>query len=112
LRRGYWTIPEVKGKSDDGRDLVIEPTRFVGFSPIDQVPDVKWLVAVEQDSSEALAPIATVTRYLWMHFVGVFATVILLALYFSFKLERPVMEEDLHLHEEHLPAGMKKVDEN
>jgi len=111
LRRGYWTIPEVKGKSDDGKDLVIEPTRLVAVSPIDQVPDVKWLVAVEQESSEALAPIATVTRYLWIHFIGVFATVILLALYFSFKLERPVMEEDLHLHEAHLPAGMQKTDE-
>ena len=68
---------------------------------------LKWLVAVEQDLSEALAPIQTVTRYLWIHFIGVFATVILLALYFSFKLERPVMEDDLHLHEEHVPAGMR-----
>ena len=34
---------------------------------------------------------------------------ILLALYFSFKLERPVMEDDLHLHEEHVPAGMRKA---
>ncbi len=33
---------------------------------------------------------------------------ILLALYFSFKLERPVMEEKLHLHEEHVPAGMRR----
>ena len=69
---------------------------------------MNWLVTVEQDLSEALAPINSVTRYLWFHFIGVFATVILLALYFSFKLEQPVMEEDLHLHEEHVPAGMKK----
>ena len=69
----------------------------------------QWLVTVEQDLSEALAPVQTVTRYLWIHFIGVFATVILLALYFSFKLERPVMEEDLHLHEEHVPAGMRAV---
>ena len=66
------------------------------------------MVTVEQDLSEALAPIESVTRYLWIHFIGVFATVILLALYFSFKLERPVMEEELHLHEEHVPAGMRK----
>ncbi len=98
FRHGYWTIPEVRG---------IEPARLVGFSPIDQAPDVKWLVAVEQDLSEALAPIQTVTRYLWIHFIGVFTTVILLALYFSFKLERPVMEEGLHLHEQHLPAGTR-----
>ena len=69
---------------------------------------MQWLVTVEQDVSEALAPVNGVTRYLWIHFIGVFATVVLLALYFSFKLERPVMEEELHLHEEHVPAGMKK----
>jgi hypothetical protein len=109
-RRGYWTIPEVKATDESGRELVVEPSRLVGFSPIDQIPDVKWLVTVEQDLSEALAPIESVTRYLWIHFIGVFATVILLALYFSFKLEQPVMEEELHLHEEHVPAGMKKAE--
>jgi hypothetical protein len=70
---------------------------------------VQWLVTVEQDLDEALAPVNGVTRYLWFHFIGVFATVILLALYFSFKLERPVMEEDLHLHEEHVPTGVKRA---
>lgn len=109
-RRGYWTIPEVKAADESGRELVVEPSRLVGFSPIDQIPDVRWLVTVEQDLSEALAPIESVTRYLWIHFIGVFATVILLALYFSFKLEQPVMEEELHLHEEHIPAGMKKAE--
>jgi hypothetical protein len=111
LHRGYWSMPEVKAKDETGRDVVVEPARLIGFSPIDQVPNVNWLVTVEQDLSEALAPINSVTRYLWFHFIGVFATVILLALYFSFKLERPVMEEGLHLHEEHVPAGMKKPDE-
>jgi hypothetical protein len=106
--RGYWTIPDVRGKGEDGRAVLVEPARLVGFSPIDQVPDVSWMVTVEQDLSEALAPIESVTRYLWFHFIGVFATVVLLALYFSFKLERPVMEEELHLHEEHVPAGMQK----
>ncbi|HEX9189453.1 MAG TPA: cache domain-containing protein [Vicinamibacteria bacterium] len=109
LRRGYWTIPDVKAKDEAGRDVLVEPARIVGFSPIDQIPDVKWLVTVEQARAEALAPIESVTRYLWVHFIGVFATVILLALYFSFKLEQPVMDEQLHLHEEHLPAGMKKA---
>jgi hypothetical protein len=87
----------------------VEPARLIGFSPIDQVPNVNWMVTVEQDLDEALAPINSVTRYLWVHFIGVFATVVLLALYFSFKLEKPVMEEELHLHEEHVPAGMKKA---
>jgi hypothetical protein len=108
-RQGYWTIPEAKAADEAGREHVVQPARIVGFSPVDQVPDVSWLVIVEQDSSEALAPVDSVTRYLWVHFIGVFATVILLALYFSFKLERPVMDEKLHLHEEHLPSGMRSV---
>jgi hypothetical protein len=111
LHRGYWAMPEVKAEDDKGRDVVVEPARLIGFSPIDQVPNVNWLVTVEQDLSEALAPINSVTRYLWFHFIGVFATVVLLALFFSFMLEKPVMEETLHLHEEHVPAGMKKAEE-
>jgi hypothetical protein len=111
-RRGYWSMPEVKTRDEAGREIVVEPARLIGFSPVDQIPDVQWLVTVEQDLSEALSPIDSVTRYLWIHFIGVFATVILLALYFSFKLEQPVMEEDLHLHEEHVPAGMKKPTES
>ncbi len=109
LHRGFWAMPEVKADDEKGRDIVIEPARLIGFSPIDQVPNVNWMVTVEQDLSEALAPINSVTRYLWFHFIGVFATVVLLALYFSFMLEKPVMEESLHLHEEHVPAGMKKA---
>ena len=106
IRRGYWTVQEVKAEVE-GRQVVVEPARVVGFSPVDQIPGVLWLVAVEQDLEEALHPIQSVTRYLWMHFIGVFATVILLALYFSFKLEQPVMDDDLHLHEEHIPSSLK-----
>jgi hypothetical protein len=108
-RRGYWTIPDVSLPGAAGEPAAVETARIVGFSPVDQVPGVQWLVTVEQDLSEALAPVNGVTRYLWIHFIGVFATVILLALYFSFKLERPVMEEDLHLHEEHVPTGVKRA---
>ena len=108
-RRGYWTIPEVRLPGADGQPALVEAPRLVGFSPVDQVPGVQWLVTVEQDLSEALAPVNGVTRYLWIHFIGVFATVILLALYFSFKLERPVMEEELHLHEEHVATGVKRA---
>jgi hypothetical protein len=112
VSRGYWTIPAVKGKDAAGREVTIEPARLVGFSPVDQIPDVQWLIAVEQDLHEALEPIDSVTRYLWIHFAGVFTTVILLALYFSFKLEKPVMEEGFHLHEQHVPAGTKPDDES
>jgi hypothetical protein len=99
-KRGYWTIPAIQKD-----EQLVEPARVAGFSAVDQVPGVKWLVAVEQDAAEAAEPISEVTRYLWIHFVGVFGTVILLAIYFSFKLEKPVIEEELHLHEEHLPKG-------
>jgi hypothetical protein len=103
-KRGYWTIPAIE---KDG--ALVEPARVAGFSLVDQVPGVRWLVAVEQDADEAAAPITEVTRYLWIHFLGVFGTVILLALYFSFKLEQPVIEEELHLHEEHLPRGLPRT---
>jgi len=108
-RRGYWTVPELSGPAADGRPAFHEPARLVGFAPVDQLAGVDWLVTVEQDLSEALSPVEGVTRYLWIHFVGVFATVILLALYFSFKLERPVMDEGLHVHEEHVPAGVRNA---
>jgi hypothetical protein len=111
FHRGYWAAPEVKADDGTGHEIVVEPARLIGFSPVDQVPNVNWMVTVEQDLAEALAPINSVTRYLWFHFIGVFATVVLLALYFSFMLEKPVMEESFHLHEEHVPAGMKKVAE-
>ncbi len=106
IQRGYWTIQEVKAEIE-GRQVVVEPARVVGFSPVDQIPGVLWLVAVEQDLEEALHPVESVTRYLWIHFIGVFVTVILLALYFSFKLERPVMDDALHLHEEHIPEYLR-----
>lgn len=111
-RRGFWVVPELKETttSPEGATVAIEPARIVGWSPVDQVPNVQWLVTVEQDLAEALAPINGVTGFLWIHFIGVFATVILLAVYFSFKLEKPVIQEDLHLHEEHVPSGVKPTE--
>ncbi len=108
-RRGYWTVPAVSEPVTGGQPALREPARLIGFAPVDQIAGVEWLVTVEQDLGEALAPVDGVTRYLWVHFVGVFATVILLALYFSFKLERPVMEEGLHLHEQHVPSGVRSA---
>jgi hypothetical protein len=101
--RGYWRVPEVREQG--GAEKLIEPARLVGFAPVEPSASVQWLVIVEQDVSEALSPVTGVTRYLWIHFVGVFATVILLAVYFSFSGEKPVIDEKLHLHEEHLPKA-------
>jgi hypothetical protein len=106
-RRGFWRVPEIEGRKEGDKAFDGEPARLVGYAPVEQVPDVNWLVTVEQDTAEATAPLTGVTRYLWVHFAFVFAAVILLALYFSFKLEEPVIEEELHLHEEHVPASMR-----
>lgn len=105
-QRGYWTLPETREPAVAGKPQRVDAARIVGFARIDQVPDVDWIVAVEQDLKEAIAPVRGVTRYLWIHFIGAFGTVILLALYFSFVTEAPVIEESLHLHEEHVPAGV------
>lgn len=108
-KRGYWLVPAVPERTEGANKLGGEPARLVGYALVEQVPDVNWLVTVEQDVAEATAPLTGVTRYLWIHFAFVFGAVILLALYFSFKLEAPVIEEGLHLHEEHVPASMRET---
>jgi hypothetical protein len=109
-RRGYWLVPEVTEKAPDGSERATEQARLVGYSPVEQLPNAQWLVTVEQDTEEALAPVARITRYLWLHFLGAFGTAILLGLYFSYKLEKPVIEERIHLHEEHVPKGARVAD--
>ncbi|MBI3932434.1 MAG: cache domain-containing protein [Acidobacteria bacterium] len=109
-RRGYWAVPEIREQAAGGEALV-EPARLVGYSVVEHVPGVQWLLVVEQDLTEATAPIQQVTRFLWIHFVGAFAAVILLALYLSFKLEAPVIDEELHLHEQHVPSSMRPTAE-
>jgi hypothetical protein len=99
--RASWAMPRVRAGEID------EPPRLVGFAPVEQVPDVDWTVAVEQDLDEAVAPIKSISWYLAFFFIGVIGTVVLLALYFSSTLEEPVIEEALHLHEEHVPASYK-----
>lgn len=104
-KRGYWVVPQLKTPPTEGAEATVEPARLVAYSPVVHIPTVEWLLVVEQDLPEAMAPIQEVTRYLWVHFLGAFGSVILLALYLSFKLEEPVISEELHLHEEHVPSG-------
>ncbi len=99
--RASWAMPRVRAGD------VEEPPRVVGFAPVEQVPSVDWTVAVEQDLDEAVAPIKSISWYLVIHFIGVIGIVIALTLYFSSTLETPVIEEALHLHEEHVPARYK-----
>jgi hypothetical protein len=96
--RGFWAMPRVRAGDVD------EPPRIVGFTSIEQVPSVEWTVGVEQDLEEAIAPIKSIGWYLFLHFIAVIGTTLVLALYFSSKLEGPVIEEALHLHEEHVPS--------
>lgn len=100
-RRGHWILPEINVA---GRR---EPRRLAGYCPVDKIPGVGWTLVVEQDLDEAIAPVRGITWSLLIHFVAVFAVSVILAFYFSFKLETPVIEEELHLHEEHVPAGWR-----
>ena len=99
--RAFWTMPSVRSG-----DLE-EPPRIVGFASVEQVPGVEWTVGVEQDLEEAVAPIKSIGWYLLFNVIGVVVTTLLLALYFSSNLEAPVIEEALHLHEEHVPSSYR-----
>jgi hypothetical protein len=99
--RVSWAMPAIKTAE------VSEPPRLVGFAPIEQVPNVEWTVSVEQDLDEAVAPIKSIGWYLLIHVVGVIATTLVLALIFTSQLEAPVIEDELHLHEEHVPSDYR-----
>ncbi len=107
-RRGYWIVPETERRDSANKLIATEPARLVGFAIVDQVPGAHWIVAVEQDLNEAVAPITGITRYLWFHFGGTLATVLLLGLYLSFRQVAPVIPEALHLHDTHVPPSMHR----
>ncbi len=106
-RQSHWTIPEMKQKTPAG-DAVTREARLVAYSPVEQVPQVDWILAVEQEQEEALSPIRNISRYLWLHFLGAFGSLVLLAAYIALGLNRPVIDRQLHLHEEHVPASMRR----
>jgi hypothetical protein len=110
-RRGYWIVPVVRARDSADREVNIAPARLVGYSMVEQVPGVDWIVTVEQELDEATAPISGITGYLWLHFLGALASVFLLALYLSLRQETPVIEEELHIHETHVPPSMHGPDE-
>jgi hypothetical protein len=90
----------MRRKAEGALQPVVEQARIVAVSRVEQVPGVNWLVVVEQDLDESLAALDQVRKYLFIHFVGAFGTVILLGLYYSFKLEQPVLEEEMPIVEE------------
>jgi len=106
--RSSWLVTEQTTTGEAGEERLLAPARFAAFSRVSQIPDVDWLVLVQQDLTEAMAPVRNVRFFLWLHFLGAFGTAILLGLYFSFTLELPVIEEDLHLHDEHIPPSQSQ----
>jgi hypothetical protein len=106
-RQAHWRIPAMEEKAKSGEKVVREE-RLVAYSHVEQVPNVDWIVAVEQELGEATAPVRAVSRYLWLHFFGAFGSLVAMALYVSFGLNRPVIERELHLHEEHVPKSMRR----
>jgi hypothetical protein len=107
-RQNHWTIPESRERNKNGETVLKRPARLVAYTAVEQVPQVDWTVVVEQDLDEALAPSSSVSRFLWLHFFAAFGSLALLALYISLGLNRPVIERALHLHEEHVPASMRR----
>lgn len=108
-QRSHWTAPRLGDPQQAGAGT-LRPARLVAATRVTDVPNADWLVVVERALDQALAPVQGITRYLWLHFIGAFGTVILLAVYFSFKLEAPIIEEELHLHEEHVPSGVRTTE--
>lgn len=62
------------------------------------LPELDWVVTVEQALSEAHAPVAALFRDMVLSFLVMGALVVLLGGYLSFKLERPVTDVELDLH--------------
>jgi hypothetical protein len=108
VRKGHWLLPEVKTKDAAGQ-TIREPKRVAGYCAVDKIPGVHWTLVIQQDLDEAIAPVRGITWSLLLHFLAVFAVSIVLAFYFSFKLETPVIEDELHLHEEHLPQAWRRT---
>ena len=60
-------------------------------------PELDWVVMVVQPLAEAHAPIAMVTRNIILYFFAMGLAVVVLAVYVSFKLERPVTDIEVDL---------------
>ena len=99
--RGFWTMPGVRSGEID------EPPRIVGL----REPGAGAERGVDGGGRAGPrgggGPIKSIGWYLFAHVIGVVLITVLLALYFSSQLEAPVIEEALHLHEEHVPSDYR-----
>lgn len=75
-------------------------------------PHLSWVVAVTQSEREALAPVQAVGWYLLAVLALTVAVVLLLALWFSVRLEAPAVVEDMHLVEHAPVSHVGDVDES
>ena len=73
---------------------------------------LNWIVAVTQSERESLAPVQAIGWYLLVVFGLTVAVVLLLALWFSVRLEAPAVEEDMHLVEHAPVSHVGDVDES
>ncbi len=71
-----------------------------------------WIVAVTQSENEALAPVQAIGWYLLAVLGLTMAAVLLLALWFSVRLEAPAVEEDMRLVEHAPVSHVGDVDES
>ncbi|HSF15508.1 MAG TPA: cache domain-containing protein [Vicinamibacteria bacterium] len=75
---------------------------LVGYATpelVRSMPELDWVVAVEQPLEEAHAPLEPMFRDLVLYFLLMSGLVLALAAYMTFKLERPVTDVELDLHE-------------
>lgn len=63
------------------------------------LPEADWVVTVEQSLEEANAPLVSLTRDLIVQFLAMGVLVVVLAFYLSYRLERPVTDVAVDLHQ-------------
>jgi hypothetical protein len=96
--RAYFVTEVTTGSDSRGAELIGYGRSQLAFS----YPELDWVVMVEQPLAEAHAPIAAVTRNIILYFLAMGLAVVALAVYVSFKLERPVTDIEVDLH--HAPS--------
>jgi hypothetical protein len=80
-------------RDEEGRVWVASFARMPEPSPFQHYHD--WVVVVQQEASEAQAPMAAATLYLVLFFVAIGLLVVIMSLYLHYKLVRPIREIDL-----------------
>jgi hypothetical protein len=88
----------IAGMSPQADSRQAELAGFAKTQLSSSYPTLNWVVLVEQSLTEAQAPIATQSRDIILFFLGIGLAVVVLALYLSFRLEKPVTDVEMDLH--------------